>query len=114
MKRSTFTRCLALALLFLAAAGKVSAHGPAAEPTKTEGPRNWGELGMAWALEPLILIPLLVSAWLYLRGLRRLWRTAGWGRGVPTTDAACFACGWLTLAVALVSPLHPWGNVLFS
>ena len=22
--------------------------------------------------------------------------------------------GWLALVVALVSPLHPWGNVLFS
>jgi cytochrome c oxidase assembly factor CtaG len=25
-----------------------------------------------------------------------------------------FACGWLALVVALVSPLHAWGRVLFS
>ena len=32
----------------------------------------------------------------------------------PGWEAAAFAGGWLALAVALVSPLHPWGNVLFS
>jgi putative membrane protein len=35
-------------------------------------------------------------------------------RGVRTREVACFAGGWLTLVVALVSPLHPWGEALFS
>jgi cytochrome c oxidase assembly factor CtaG len=43
-----------------------------------------------------------------------MWRAAGVGRGVRRWEAACFALGWLTLVAALVSPLHPWGSVLFS
>ena len=56
----------------------------------------------------------LLSAWLYGRGLARLWRDAGVGRGMRRWEASCFAAGWLALALALVSPLHPWGSVLFS
>jgi putative membrane protein len=43
-----------------------------------------------------------------------VWRDAGVGHGVRRWEAASFAGGWLALVVALVSPLHPWGNVLFS
>src|SRR5437764_210271 len=77
------------------------------------GPRDWGELWRTWGLEPGIVLPLVASAWLYARGVARLWRH-GTGRGVRRSDAWCFAAGWLALAVALVSPLHPWGSVLFS
>src|SRR5206468_9305960 len=72
-----------------------------------------GELWQTWGLEPGIVVPLVASAWLYARGVARLWRH-GIGRGVRRSDAWCFAAGWLALAVALVSPLHPWGSVLFS
>ena len=78
------------------------------------GPSGWGELWRTWGLEPGVVIPLALSAWLYGRGLARLWRDAGVGRGVRRREAACFATGWLALVVALVSPLHPWGSVLFS
>src|SRR5437764_23788 len=78
------------------------------------GPRGWNELWRTWGLEPGVVIPLALSAWLYGRGLARLWREAGVGRGVRRWEAACFATGWLALVVALVSPLHPWGGVLFS
>ncbi len=81
--------------------------------TRVVGPRNWGELGRSWGLEPGIVIPLALSALLYARGVARLWR-GGAGRGVSRIDAGCFAAGWLALVVALVSPLHPWGSVLFS
>jgi putative membrane protein len=46
--------------------------------------------------------------------VRRLWREAGRGRGVRRWEALSFAGGWLALAVALASPLHPWGNALFA
>ncbi|HEY1190039.1 MAG TPA: cytochrome c oxidase assembly protein [Gemmata sp.] len=89
--------------------------GPhAAEPTAPAGPRDWAELGAAWPVEPFVWVPLLFSAYVYARGVRRLWREAGPGRGVRRWEATCFAGGWTALAVALVSPLHPWGNVLFS
>jgi putative membrane protein len=89
-------------------------HGDHAEGgSRLVGPRNWGELWRTWGLEPGVVIPLVASALLYSWGLARLWRH-GVGRGVRKADAFCFAGGWLALAVALVSPLHPWGSVLFS
>ena len=44
----------------------------------------------------------------------RLWRVAGVGHGERKWEAISFATGWLALVIALVSPLHPWGNALFS
>jgi cytochrome c oxidase assembly factor CtaG len=35
-------------------------------------------------------------------------------RGVRRRDVACFASGWIVLAVGVVSPLHALGGVLFS
>jgi putative membrane protein len=68
----------------------------------------------AWSWEPAVVALLLVSGWLYINGLRSLWRAAGEGRGVRRWEAAAFAGGWLTLAAALISPLHRLGGVLFS
>ncbi|HEU4565689.1 MAG TPA: cytochrome c oxidase assembly protein, partial [Gemmatimonadaceae bacterium] len=51
---------------------------------------------------------------LYAVGTRRLWRAAGAGHGVKRWQAAAFWAGWLTLVIALVSPLHPLGEALFS
>jgi cytochrome c oxidase assembly factor CtaG len=97
----------------VAAAHGGEPHGDLAAP-EAAGPRDWDELWRAWAFEPLIVVPLVLSGWLYARGVRRLWLAAGAGHGVRKWEAACFAGGLLALAVALVSPLHPWGNVLFS
>jgi putative membrane protein len=111
-------------LLLAAAAGPLRAHGgrahhdevqPATATTSTtEGPRDWHELWRTWGLELGVLIPLVISAVWYAAGLRRLWRKAGRGHGVSVREAACFTGGMFALFVALVSPLHPWGNVLFS
>jgi putative membrane protein len=83
------------------------------------------DLAGAWVADPWLVIPLALSAVLYASGLRRLRRHAaagerrrgvvpGVGRGIRRWEAGCFAAGWITLAVALVSPLHPMGEVLFS
>ncbi|HEX2079513.1 MAG TPA: cytochrome c oxidase assembly protein [Longimicrobium sp.] len=72
------------------------------------------DLWTAWSLDPLILGPVLVGGWLYARGVERMWRRSGAGRGIRRWQAACFAAGWATLLLALVSPLHPLGEVLFS
>jgi cytochrome c oxidase assembly factor CtaG len=56
----------------------------------------------------------VVWAALYGRGLATLWRRAGVGSGVSRREVAAFAAGWLALAVALVSPVHAIGGVLFS
>jgi len=67
-----------------------------------------------WAFDPLVVFSLLVTALLYSVGIVRLWRTAKVGSGISGWEAASFGAGWISLVIALVSPLHPWGEVLFS
>jgi cytochrome c oxidase assembly factor CtaG len=76
-------------------------------------PHNYHELWRTWAWEPGTVIPLALSAWLYAQGLWRTWRAAGYGHGIKPWQAASFAAGWMWLVIALISPLHPWGQVLF-
>jgi putative membrane protein len=77
-------------------------------------PHNVHDLVRSWSWEPGILLCLALTAWVYFRGLRRLWRESERGRGIRRWEAVAYACGWLSLFIALVSPLHPWGRVLFS
>ena len=78
-------------------------------------PHDWDDLLHEWAWEPYVWVGLVLAAWLYARGLRRMWREAGGaGRGVKKWEAWCYAGGWVALFVALISPLHPLGRVLFS
>lgn len=65
------------------------------------------DLPSAWALDPGVVIPLLLAAWLYARGGRA-------SRSKPSARSACFWAGWAILVLALVSPLHPLGEALFS
>ena len=65
------------------------------------------DLWTAWSFEPGVVIPLALAALLYLRGARA-------SRGITPRQQACFWAGWTVLALALVSPLHPLGEVLFS
>jgi putative membrane protein len=65
------------------------------------------DLWMAWSFDPGVVIPLALAAVLYLRGARA-------SRGITSRQQACFWAGWTVLALALVSPLHPLGEVLFS
>lgn len=93
---------LALWLAPLASFAHVPQPGPAA-------PSLW-----AWDLAPWLLFLLAVSAFGYALGVHRLWRNAGRGRGVSVLQALAFWGGWLSLLVALVSPLDPLGGRLFS
>jgi putative membrane protein len=101
----------AIALALLCAAQVVLAHEVAPE---TEGPENLHDLWRTWGWEPGTLIGLALSAWLYAAGLWRLWRASGVGHGIRRWEASCFLGGWITLFIALVSPIHPLGQVLFS
>ena len=100
---SSFAFCL---FTFALLSPEARAHGG-----KPHSPRD---LLTTWGLEPVVLVCLALSAWLYWRGLRRLWGGAEAGRGVRRREAWAYAGGWLALFVALVSPLHPLGRVLFS
>ncbi len=71
------------------------------------GPLRPHDLWGAWELDPGVLVPILLSAVLYARGARR-------SRGVSRLRALCFWAGLAVLALALMSPLHPMGEALFS
>jgi putative membrane protein len=92
---------LGLAGLLLALAG---AHAGEGAPAWT----------LRWTFEPWVIACLLLSAAAYGLGLARLWRHAGTGRGVSRGQALAFAGGWLSLVIALVSPLDALGVQLFS
>lgn len=66
-----------------------------------------------WTWTPGILLPLLVSGALYLAGWQRM-RHAGAQRSLPGWQALCFAAGWATLALALLSPIHVLGELSLS
>ncbi len=83
----------------------ILAHAGEAHETLVAGPRNLHELWRTWGWEPLSIFGLALSAVWYAVGARKLWRAA---------DASLFAGGWIALFIALVSPLHPWGQMLFS
>jgi len=72
------------------------------------------DLWSAWEWSPVVILPLLLLAVLYGIGVRRVWARSAPGRGVRRRDVACFASGWVVLAIGVVSPLHALGGVLFS
>jgi putative membrane protein len=65
------------------------------------------DLWRAWSFEPGILIPLVLTGILYACGAR-------FSRGVSIRELVCFWSGWFILAISLLSPIHPLGEVLFS
>src|SRR5436309_13113797 len=64
--------------------------------------------------EAAIVFVLAAIGFAYAAGLARLWRNAGAGVGIGRWQASAFAAGWLTLVVALVSPLHELSEELFA
>lgn len=68
----------------------------------------------AWTFEPGVVLGGLAGAAAYAAGVRRLWRTAGVGRGIASWQALSFTLGLVTLLVALVSPLDALADSLFA
>ncbi len=69
---------------------------------------------LAWNFDPWIVGGLALSALLYALGLRRLWKNAGRGAGVPAWRIGCYAAGMVALVVSLLSPVDTLGSELFS
>ncbi|MDK4743678.1 cytochrome c oxidase assembly protein [Rhizobium sp. CNPSo 3464] len=67
-----------------------------------------------WTIDPWIGTPLAIIAFLYGRGSWKLWRRTGRSRPVMAKRAICYWAGWLTLAGALLSPLHWLGEQVFT
>jgi cytochrome c oxidase assembly factor CtaG len=65
------------------------------------------DLWSAWEFDPGVVIPLLISALLYAVGQRKHFGLTRWQK-------VSFWSGWASLMVALVSPIHPLGEALFS
>jgi putative membrane protein len=63
-----------------------------------------------WEFEPSIVISLIATAALYVLG----WKRCHELRPRPAWELGSFVAGWLTLVAALLSPLHPLGERLFS
>jgi cytochrome c oxidase assembly factor CtaG len=64
------------------------------------------DLLSAWEFDPGVVIPLVVSAALYWRGSRQ-------HGGLTGLQQTCFWLGLASLVLALVSPVHRLGEVLF-
>jgi cytochrome c oxidase assembly factor CtaG len=67
-----------------------------------------------WTWDPWITLPLLLAAGLFAWGWRRLHARSSGGRAQLRQRAWLFGGGWLTLAGALVSPLHEAGERSFT
>src|SRR6187399_1336819 len=80
----------------------------------SDEPHSWGELVRAWEWNPFVLSLLLVATLLYARGLWRLRRSSHAKGGIKAWEAMCFWFGLASIFLALISPLHAWGQVLFS
>jgi putative membrane protein len=66
-------------------------------------------LWQAWSWEPAIVLALATTGALYAAGWLRM-RRAGAQRSVPAWQGLCFAAGWLSLVIALLSPVHRLGE----
>lgn len=82
------------------------AHGDGAHPAL--------DLWRAYSFDLHVVLPMLLLAAVYCAGLARLWRRAGWGRGVELWRAACFAGAMSALGLALIWPFDVLGEVLLS
>ena len=67
-----------------------------------------------WTSDPWVTIPIGLSGLLYASGFARLSHKSGIGTGRRRWQTACFVAGWLTLVLALISPIHWLGERLFS
>ncbi len=85
--------------------------GPAA--AHAAGARNH-HAPPGWTLDPWIVGPLLLAAWLFARGWRRLHARSGQGSGALRRRGLLYAIGLAVLAAALVSPLHEAGERSFA
>ena len=58
----------------------------------------------------MLAISLVVGFAIYGVGVLRVWRTAGYGRGVRPLEVLALVSGWLTLVLALSPPLDEWSE----
>jgi len=67
-----------------------------------------------WNIDLSVLVPLVLTAWVYLWGMRKVWARAGADHGITRRNYFCFFGALLALFIALVSPLEATSQELFS
>jgi len=106
----TTWRAAALALLLLGGPAALPAlAGPA--PGQVVPEPTLRRVLLDWSFDPLVALPLLAVAVLYLRGLRRIRER---GQRWPAQRTACFLTGVAAVALALQSPVEAYDTALFS
>ena len=71
-------------------------------------------LTASWTFDPWVVTPLLLAGAVYALGTSTLWQRTAAGRNVRGWNLLAFFGGWLSLSLALVSPLHWLGEHLFT
>ena len=79
-----------------------------------ELPSGPADLWNHWPVRASIVLPLVAGMVVYARGVDRLWKRAGVGRPITRARVVSFMAGNVVLGLALVTPLDPLGEVLFS
>jgi len=93
---------------WLAAAVPAFAHGDVTPPE----PSAWSFL-VDWSFEPLLQVPLLLTAALYLEGVRRVARDHP-ASPVPRHRVVAFIAGLVAIEIALQSGVEAYDTTLFS
>jgi cytochrome c oxidase assembly factor CtaG len=99
-------RARTIILVVLAGHGSAYAH--------VGRPQTLHDLWGAWDFEPGVVLGLVVAGVLYALGIAEFREAGLWGRAFRKWHGFSFLAGWFALVIALVSPLHTLGNVLFS
>ena len=68
----------------------------------------------AWSFEPAVIVPLALTGLIYARGVRESLSRAKRAKTTVTREMVFFVVGFVLLTIALVSPIHSAGGVLFS
>lgn len=69
---------------------------------------------LGWPFDPVILVPMVISALVYALGVARLWPRITHRGSLHTWRILAFALGWLSLALALLSPLDTLADISFA
>jgi len=108
----TRTRWSAPALAFALLAGPAAAPalaGPA--PGQVVPEPTLRRVLLDWSFDPLVALPLLAAALLYLRGRQHILER---GQRWQTQRTICFLLGLGVIALALQSPIEAYDTALFS
>ncbi len=84
---------------------------PEAPPGSLPTQSTWSS---AWSCEPGVVVPVVLTIVLYVTGVVRSRRRNSESHVIRNWQVASFLLGWLALVLALDSPLHKLGSVLFS